>query len=87
MAWYAKLQGIKGSTKGEDDGTSDTFLFAEKFAVDTDQTPAGTRLFVGNLSMNVSDPAPEKGDEVLVVFENGHGTHPDFLWAPDGGLL
>jgi hypothetical protein len=61
----------------------DTFMFAEHLAQQDGPTPAGTRLFVGGLSMDSSRHGPEVGDEVLVVFENGpKNTHPDFLWAP-----
>jgi hypothetical protein len=85
MAWYAKLEAMKDGLKGKDE-TGDTFMFAEA-VVDTDVTPAGTRLFVGNLSMNSSEQKPETGDEVLVGFEHGQEAHPDFLWAPDLVLI
>lgn len=85
MAWYAKFDGVDGSAKATD-GTSDTFVFAEKYTLDVGASPSGTRLFVGNLTMNSSDYGPEIGDEVLVVFEHSQETHPDFLWAPDGIL-
>lgn len=67
------------------DGTSNTLMLAEQYAAEGGAAPAGTRLFVGNLTMNASDYGPEVEDQVLVSFEYGEGkdTHPDFLWAPD----
>jgi len=45
---------------------------------------AGSRLFVGNLTMNSEAPniVPEPNNEVLVSFDNSHIAHPDFLWLP-----
>jgi hypothetical protein len=66
----------------------DTFMFADHLAQQSGATPAGTRLFVGGLSMNPIRNQPEVGDEVLVVFENGpKNTHPDFLWAPHDWVI
>jgi hypothetical protein len=76
MTWYAKLDAIKGNTKGKD-STSDTFMFAEKYAANGDETPARTRLFVGNPSMNSSDQRSEIDNEVLVDFEHSKGPLPD----------
>jgi hypothetical protein len=53
-------------------------MIAEKYALLPDGEAAGTRLFVGSLSMDSSGYAPEAGDEVLVGF--GHA--PDAHAAP-----
>ena len=84
---FSELAGIRTEIEEIEakDGTGNTLMFAEKFAAEGGETPSGTRLFVGNLSMNSPDYGPEVGDQVLVSFEHGQGkdTHPDFLWAPD----
>jgi hypothetical protein len=86
VASFSELQGITTEVKPIEakDGTSNTLMFAEQYAAQGGETPAGTRLFVGNLSMNASNYGPEVGDQVLVSFEHGQGkdTHPE-LWAPD----
>lgn len=80
MAWFAKFDGVDGGPKVTD-GTSNTLMVAERYAID--ETPAGTRLFVGNLSIDSVDFVPGKGDEVLVAFEHGDVQHDvdgrDFL--------
>ena len=83
-AFFKEVTGFKSEAETIE-GTSNTFLFAEKYALEHGSTPSGTRLFVGGLSMDTSNYGPEVDDEVLVVFEHGQraGTHPDFLWAPD----
>ena len=84
---FSELTGIRTEIQPLEakDGTSNTLMFAEQYAAQGGETPAGTRLFVGNLTMNASDYGPEVEDQVLVSFEHGQvkDTHPDFLWAPD----
>ena len=82
MPIYMKYDGVDGFA-GITDGTSNTIMWAEKFALQDGETASGTRLFVGNLTMNAPDYAPEVDDQVLVSFEHSQDTHPDFLWAPD----
>jgi hypothetical protein len=87
MATFSELQGITTEIEPVEvtDGTSNTIMFAEKYAAEGGGTPAGTRLFVGNLTIHSSTYGPAIGDEVLVGFEFGQSkdAHPDFLWAPD----
>jgi hypothetical protein len=87
MAIFSELQGITTEIEPVEitDGTSTTLMFAERYAADGGGTPAGTRLFVGNLTLDSSAYGPAVGDEVLVGFEFGQSkdAHPDFLWAPD----
>ena len=85
MPIFRTVDGFQAEFETPDFSTSNTFSFAEKYALQGDQTPSGTRLFVGGLSMNARDYGPVADDEVLVGFEHGEraGTHPDFLWAPD----
>ncbi len=87
MAWYAKLEAMKDGLKGKD-GTSDTFMFAEQFAVDTDQTPAGTRLYVGNLSMNASEDDSKADDQIIIIgFEQAAEAFADIPLKVDEILL
>lgn len=85
MPVFKTVDGLKAEVEVVEitDGTSNTLMFAEKLVFQTGETNSGTRLFVGNLSMNTSDFGPEVDDQVLVSFEHGQDTHPDFLWAPD----
>ena len=80
MPIYMKYDGVDGSASITD-GTSNCIMWAEKYGVQDGETTSGTRLFVGNLTMNSSDYGPEVDDQVLVSFEQLQDTHPDFLWA------
>jgi hypothetical protein len=87
MAIFSELQGISTDIEPVEitDGTSNTIMFAEKYAAEGGGTAGGTRLFVGNLTFDSPAYGPEREDQVLVGFEFGESkdTHPDFLWAPD----
>jgi hypothetical protein len=83
VAWYAKFDGVDGSFDASD-GTSNTLMVAERYRIEGDETPAGHRLFVGNLTVDSFDFVPVVDDELLVGFEHGarDTDHPDFLWSP-----